>query len=99
APPAHPLPLHDALPICRALEDLGFEQRLMQELESKGALDRAVEFLPDDKALAERARNEQPLTRPEIAVLLAYAKLTLSDALLSRSEEHTSELQSRENLV
>jgi glutamate dehydrogenase len=67
----------------RGLEDLGFEQRLMQELEGKGALDRAVEFLPDDKALAERARNEQPLTRPEIAVLLAYAKLTLGDALLS----------------
>ena len=67
----------------RGLEDLGFEQRLMHELEAKGELDRAVEFLPDDRALAERTRNEQPLTRPELAVLLAYAKLALGDALLA----------------
>ena len=32
----------------RALEDLGFQQRLMQTLEKRGELDRAVEFLPDD---------------------------------------------------
>ena len=54
----------------------------MQTLEARGLLDRAVEFLPDDMALAERRRRAQPLTRPELAVLLAYAKLALYDDLL-----------------
>ena len=41
----------------RGLEDLGFQQRLMQTLEQKGELDRAVEFLPDDMEIAERVRT------------------------------------------
>ena len=64
------------------MDDLGFEQRLMQTLEARGDLNRAVEFLPDDMALEERRRHSQPLTRPELAVLLAYAKLTLYEDLL-----------------
>ena len=65
----------------RGLEDLGFLQRLMQTLEATGMLDRAVEFLPDDAELTERRKRSQALTRPELAVLLAYAKLSLySDA-------------------
>ncbi|MBX9827333.1 MAG: NAD-glutamate dehydrogenase, partial [Xanthobacteraceae bacterium] len=66
----------------RGMEDFGFQQRLMQTLEAAGELDRAVEFLPDDMELSERARRSQPLTRPELAVLLAYAKLSLHAALL-----------------
>jgi len=34
---------------------LGFEQRLMQMLETSASFDRGVEFLPDDKEIAERA--------------------------------------------
>jgi glutamate dehydrogenase len=69
----------------RGLEDLGFQQRLMQTLEQRGDLDRGVEFLPDDMTLADRRKRDVPLTRPELAVLLAYAKLTLySDLLESR---------------
>ena len=48
-------------------------------------LDRAVEFLPDDMEIAERRRRAAPLTRPELAVLLAYAKLSLHDDLLNSS--------------
>ena len=66
----------------RGLEDLGFQQRMMQTLEARHLLDRAVEFLPDDLELTERRRRSQPLTRPELAVLLAYAKLSLNDDLL-----------------
>jgi glutamate dehydrogenase len=54
----------------------------MQTLEQKGELDRAVEFLPDDLELAERFKRQQPLTRPELSVLLAYAKLSLYSDLL-----------------
>jgi glutamate dehydrogenase len=75
-------PLAISLTQQRGLEDMGFQQRLMQVLEKRGLLDRAVEFLPDDMAMAERRRRSQPLTRPELAVLLAYAKLTLYSDLL-----------------
>ncbi len=66
----------------RGFEDLGFEQMLMQKLESAGRLDRAVEFLPTDADLADRVRDGAALTRPEIAVLLAYAKNALFEELL-----------------
>jgi glutamate dehydrogenase len=66
----------------RGLEDLGFQQRLMQMLEKRQLLDRAVEFLPTDLDIVERRRRAQPLTRPELAVLLAYAKLALHEDLL-----------------
>jgi glutamate dehydrogenase len=75
-------PLALSLAQRRGLEDLGFEQRLMQLLETAGELDRAVEFLPDDLELAERRRRSEALTRPELAVLLAYAKLSLNHELL-----------------
>ena len=60
----------------------GFLARLMRSLERRGLLSRAVEFLPDDAAITERTRRGHSLTRPELAVLLAYAKLTLYDDLL-----------------
>jgi glutamate dehydrogenase len=66
----------------RGMEDFGFLQRLIQTLEGRGLLDRAVEFLPDDMQLAERCRRLQAFTRPELSVLLAYAKLSLHDELL-----------------
>jgi glutamate dehydrogenase len=69
----------------RGLEDLGFQQRLMQTLEKQGLLDRAVEYLPDEIALEDRRKRNLPLTRPELAVLLAYAKLTLYTELLDSS--------------
>jgi glutamate dehydrogenase len=69
----------------RGLEDLGFQQRLMQTLEQHGQLDRAVEYLPDEMVLAERRKRGQALTRPELAVLLAYAKLSLYSELLDCS--------------
>ncbi len=69
----------------RGLEDIGFQQRLIQTLEQRGELDRAVENLPDDITIAERIKRSQPFTRPELAVLLAYAKLSLYAELLESS--------------
>ncbi|WP_230530500.1 NAD-glutamate dehydrogenase [Microvirga roseola] len=62
--------------------DLGFARRLMHMLEAQGRLNRTVEYLPDDGVLLERGRRGEGLTRPELAVLLAYAKLSLHDELL-----------------
>ncbi|MGQ4273625.1 NAD-glutamate dehydrogenase [Terrihabitans sp. B22-R8] len=66
----------------RGAEDLGFERVLMRRLEERGLLDRAVEYLPDEAALDARAANGRSLTRPELAVLLAYAKNALYADLL-----------------
>lgn len=62
--------------------DFGYQARLMNTLETSGLLDRQVEFLPDAIALAERGEAEQWLSRPELAVLLAYAKIDLFSSLL-----------------
>ena len=69
----------------RGLDDLDFQQRLMHDLEKRQLLDRAVEYLPTDMEIVERRRRARPLTRPELAVLLAYAKLALHDELLQSS--------------
>ena len=58
-------------------------QRLMQALEARGRLDRAVEFLPGDPEIARRLAAGEGATRPELAVLLAYAKLSFFDDLIA----------------
>ena len=67
----------------RGVAETGFAIRTMAALEARGRLDRSVEFLPDDATLAERERRGEGLTRPEWAVLLAYAKLWLYDEILA----------------
>ena len=59
------------------------QSRFIAALEKQGLLDRAVEFLPSETALQERKTAKRGLTRPEIAVLLAYSKMTLYTDLLS----------------
>jgi len=56
---------------------------LMRRLEQEGRLDRALEHLPSDNALADRLSRGQGLTRPEHAVLLAYGKNWLADVVRS----------------
>jgi glutamate dehydrogenase len=55
---------------------------LMALLESEDLLDRAAEFAPSSEEMSERRRTGAGLERPELAVLLAYAKRHLTDALL-----------------
>ncbi|MDB5496353.1 MAG: NAD-glutamate dehydrogenase [Phenylobacterium sp.] len=57
--------------------------QFIAELESKGRLDRVVEGLPDAAAIAERAQAGKGLTRPELAVLLAYGKLELKREIVA----------------
>jgi glutamate dehydrogenase len=78
-------PLALSLTERRGVDDLGFQQRLMHSLETRGHLDRDVELLPDDMEIGERRKRGAALTRPELAVLLAYAKLTLYSDLLDSS--------------
>lgn len=56
--------------------------RLMDYLEGLGRLNRKVETLPDATAVAERYVSGKGLSRPEIGVLLSYAKIVLFDQLV-----------------
>jgi glutamate dehydrogenase len=47
---------------------------LMHVLEEEGLLDRASEDLPDGEEIAERRRSGRGMERPELAILVAYAK-------------------------
>ena len=64
-----------------AAEDLNAHKRLIHALEADKFLDRRVEGLPNDDVLSEMETANQGLTRPELAVLLAYAKLRLFEDL------------------
>ncbi|MDD9911250.1 MAG: NAD-glutamate dehydrogenase [Ahrensia sp.] len=66
----------------RGMEAFVHQHRLMQWLESRGRLDRDVEDLPDDIEMAERQAAGRTLVRPEIGVLLAYAKIVALDDLV-----------------
>jgi glutamate dehydrogenase len=71
---------------------LGRQARMIRELEKAGRLDRALEFLPDDAEIAERTTARRGLTRPELAVLLAYAKMSLDHELLASELPDAPEL-------
>ncbi|MEM9055310.1 MAG: NAD-glutamate dehydrogenase domain-containing protein, partial [Pseudomonadota bacterium] len=58
-------------------------ERLMVRLEERGVLDRDVEGLPDSAEMAHRKTDGRPLTRPEIAVLMAWSKIVLFDDLVA----------------
>jgi glutamate dehydrogenase len=57
--------------------------RMMTFLEKNGHLNRAIEYLPDAEEIARRNADGKGLTRPELAVILAYSKIVLYDNLLS----------------
>ena len=58
------------------------QQRFMRRLGRAGLLDRELEFLPNDRQIRERLAHGQGLTQPELSVLLAYTKNTLTAELL-----------------
>ena len=66
----------------RAVPLLEEHARFIRALEARGLLDREVEVLPDEEEIAERMKLGRGLTRPEIAVLIAYAKIHLFAALV-----------------
>ena len=57
-------------------------EELMRTLERHGLLDRKLESLPGSEEMSERGRDGLGMTRPELAVLLAYSKQDLKGALI-----------------
>jgi glutamate dehydrogenase len=66
----------------RAPSLLDLHARHARWLEHESGLDRKLEFLPTDEEFAERKSNNEGLTAPEFAVLLAYTKNLLQQQLM-----------------
>ncbi len=66
-----------------ARADLPALERLMVWLEGRGVLDREVEGLPSSLDMSERIAAKGTFTRPEMAVLLAWSKITLFDDIVA----------------
>ncbi len=66
-----------------AIPDLDIHARFISTLEHEGRLDRALEYLPSQDDIVILRQQQLGLTRPELSVLLAYAKLWLFDELLA----------------
>ena len=65
-----------------AVHMVGSHQTFIKELEHAIQLNRTVDFLPDDKKFLERKTAGIGLTRPELAVLLAYSKIHIKGEIL-----------------
>ncbi|MGN4049247.1 NAD-glutamate dehydrogenase [Pseudomonas sp. SM4] len=66
----------------RAYARIAEYKRLMGDLEGRGKLDRAIEFLPTEEQINERIAEGHGLTRPELSVLISYSKIDLKEQLL-----------------
>lgn len=78
-----------------AVESLPQQVQAMQMLERIGLLNRAVEYLPDSEEIIRRQRAGRGLTRPEMAVLLAYTKIWLYQQLLDSDLPDDSAMRGR----
>ena len=70
----------------RSLERMDEIARVITGLEKSGLLDRDLEYLPEDSELEERKARNQGITRPELAVVLSYAKIDVYNALMASDE-------------
>jgi glutamate dehydrogenase len=61
----------------RSVQDLLEHVHTIRSLELSGHLDRALEFLPSSEEIDERHKLGRGLTRPELSILLSYAKMAL----------------------
>ena len=55
---------------------------VIRVLQQSGELDPALEYLPDEEEIQERRKRGRGLTRPELAIVLSYSKIWLSNKLV-----------------
>ncbi len=57
--------------------------QLIKDLEQEELLNRKVEFLPNQVELSQRIIAKENITRPELAVLLSYSKMSIEKQLIN----------------
>jgi len=78
--------------VSNSMEYLELYRQFMHSHELSENLNRSLEFLPDDKTINERKADNRGLTRPEIAVLMAYSKIILKKEILASELPEDSSL-------
>jgi glutamate dehydrogenase len=78
-------------------ERLSENASVIRALERSGDLNRALEFLPSDEEIADRRKAGEGLTRPELAIVLAYGKIWLYKALINSNVPEDPYLSSELN--
>jgi len=68
-----------------AAADLDAHERLIERLETRGVLNRRVQYLPSSEQFRELKEQGLGLTRPEIGMLVSYAKISLFDRIVESS--------------
>ena len=58
------------------------QSKFLDRLEDHQTLNRQLEFLPSKSEIEKLQHNKQALTRPQLSVMLAYAKMEIYNALL-----------------
>jgi glutamate dehydrogenase len=66
----------------QAVSMVDVHARLLRRLEQVVGLDREIEFLPSEKAIAARRNDRRGLVSPELATLMAYGKILLYSELV-----------------
>lgn len=66
----------------QASENLQIQDAFIQDMEREQGLKRKIEGLPDQETIENRLRTGKGLMRPELCVLLSYAKISLTKDLL-----------------
>src|SRR5207302_7737414 len=87
--PIYTLSLHDALPISYPLPEAQLDRFMFNVV---------ISYLPEDEEVTVVAQTTARKPEPILPLFTGDDVLRFHD-MVRRSEEHTSELQSRENLV
>ncbi len=77
----------------QAANHLQIHDEFIQDMEREEGLDRAIEFLPDLEEIQKRTLTNKGLTRPELSILISYAKITLTKDLLATKTPDNPDMQ------
>jgi glutamate dehydrogenase len=67
----------------RSRQNLTYYRGVIEHFSRKRLLDRNHDVMPDEDALIERAEKKQGLLRPELAILMACAKMQVTEVVLA----------------
>jgi glutamate dehydrogenase len=76
-----------------AVKNLGDHANFIDDLEKKYGIDRAIEGLPSDEEIEARRAAGRGLTRPELGIIQAYAKIHFSKSLVDTAIPDLPEMQ------
>ena len=77
----------------QARENLQIQDEFIRDLEREKGVKRSIEGLPDQETIELRMRTGKGLTRPELAVLISYAKIGFTQELLASDIPDSKEMQ------